>query len=272
MINFILSECLSEDKTEEYKRAIEKIGAKCTSLKYAPFETLDLYSLFPKDSCVVTFGTLNLVRDILKKTNWVPGAWCNFENFKCSTYYAYWHKFLWNTDSEFLTWGQIKDDPDLRGVAFFVRPDDGFKSFTGQLIKGDYDLRHIDSLVKPHTLCIVSKPHQPRHEYRVFCRGKNIITGSQYRSWGKLDPSRQDTESGLLLDVESYAWKVLSEVKWIPEELFVMDIGDGSDGSMGVIELNSFSCSGVYECNIEKIVKAAAEVAEEEWKDIYGEI
>lgn len=261
-MNFLLSEILSEDKTEEYRKSIEKIGGKCVSLKDKPFETIDLYSIFPKDSCVVTFGTLNLVRDLQHNTNWVPGAWCNFQNFKCSTYYAYWHKYMWNRNGWFQPWGQIRDDYD--GETFFIRPDDGFKSFTGQVIKGDYDIRYIDSLVKPETLCLVDHLRKPCIEWRLFCSRDEVITGSKYKSNMRLDVSDR-----LDRDVIDYVNRILKEVEWYPDNLFVVDVGMNLDGEYFVIELNSFSCSGVYASDIDKIIQTATKQAEIEWKEIY---
>jgi len=34
-----------------------------------------------------------------------------------------------------------------------------------------------------------------------------------------------------------------------------------------LLELNAFSTSGMYNCNLEVIVRVASEMAEEEWKE-----
>lgn len=43
-----------------------------------------------------------------------------------------------------------------------------------------------------------------------------------------------------------------------------MDVCE-SDGRLSLLELNSFSCSGLYECDLEAVIRAASAVAEDQW-------
>jgi hypothetical protein len=79
-------------------------------------------------------GTLNLDRDILR-TSWIPGAYMDEKNLRCSSYYTYFWQSLLNNKYFILSWGELlrrkteimeyfKSDGDL-----FIRPDSNMKSF-----------------------------------------------------------------------------------------------------------------------------------------------
>ncbi len=57
-----------------------------------------------------------------------------------------------------------------------------------------------------------------------------------------------------------------------PERAFVLDIAYINDDNQPyrVIEPNSFSCSGLYKCNMEKVVQHVSRAAIEDWNEIYG--
>jgi hypothetical protein len=53
---------------------------------------------------------------------------------------------------------------------------------------------------------------------------------------------------------------MLAEVRWRPDLIFMMDICE-SDGGLWLVELNGFSCSWLYACDLEAVVAAAGELA-----------
>ena len=44
-----------------------------------------------------------------------------------------------------------------------------------------------------------------------------------------------------------------------------MDVCE-SDEKLYVLELNSFSCSGLYACDLSEVIRTASEIAEREWR------
>ncbi len=282
-VNFLVEEKgYGEDMTHLIE-AIKKQGHGLAVSNYKPFENGE-YNQFPDDACVTFFGSLNLARQLSRTKRWVPGPFCNLQNYKCSTYYAYW-KHLWNDPFLFMPfrsvekgWLDIVDMIDgwenkKKGRwAFFIRPDDGFKSFTGQLVSDinhESELRYLSSRCKPETLCLISRCNPPDQEFRFFCRRNEILTGCQYRKGHGIEACIDPFVS---LDVVEFARSVIDKATWFPESLFVMDVGVrlfNQAKRYGVIELNSFSCSGMYACDVDKIIEAAAEVAEEEYKEVY---
>src|SRR5437764_12289107 len=46
--------------------------------------------------CVLGYGTFPFARQIQLHRRWTPGAWCDAANLDCTTYYAYFGRFLLN--------------------------------------------------------------------------------------------------------------------------------------------------------------------------------
>ena len=80
-------------------------------IKYTPFamDTWLYGEFFHATECVFTWGSINLVWQVQKHTKWVPGTFCTFDNFKCSTYYNYFGKYLLN--EEYLFIGNRQENP-----------------------------------------------------------------------------------------------------------------------------------------------------------------
>ena len=298
-VNFLVQYLSDDENYPRLMQAIKNQGHVAVGCDYIPFESGE-YNQFGPAECVTFFGSLGFARQLQRTKPWVPGPFCNFSNFKCSTYRAYWSKYLWNNRVIFLPYAEFKyriiDVLNYFGIDYynynnpwslFIRPDDGFKTFTGQVIDSksySSDFRYLDSRCKPDTLICVSPTKTPLMEWRVFCKDREIICGSQYRIKGRLETTEVE---GLPEAVTNYLQQVLDEVAWLPERLYVVDIGvrevfrlpklteklnfdsiGTPSAEYGVIELNSWSCSGMYKCNVDKIVAAAATVAMQEYQDV----
>jgi hypothetical protein len=57
--------------------------------------------------------------------------------------------------------------------------------------------------------------------------------------------------------VRTFVNDVLADVSWRPDPVFLMDIC-AAEGRLYVLELNSFSCSGLYACDPEAVVKVVS--------------
>lgn len=240
-----------------------------------PFDNIlkDKYTNYGPDDCVIYYGSLNLGWKIQREQRWIPGVYCNFQNLSCLTYYSHWGEFLFNQDYLMLPLLEVdrrKDEIfDKFGVdgAIFMRPDSGAKTFYGNVYpydEWDSELKLMDGYAgKPldEILVVVSSPKPISREWRIVVGTDNgPIAASQYKKDGELN---EDT--GCPVDVWNIAVK-LSKHKWQPDRLYTVDVCE-SEGKFYFLEVNSFSCSGLYRCAPYPIVKMATQAAIKEWQE-----
>ncbi len=240
-------------------------GMEVVEIKYVPFES-GTYDHFEDDDCVICYGSLNLIKQLQRQKPWVPGSWCNFKNFECTTYYAHFGKYLLNDRYIMMPLAEVKRRKDelyekYDGNNIFIRPSTGFKTFSGKVVyleNFDNDFTWFDEFAKPESIAVVSKPHKIDAEYRFFVDNKSVIAGSSYRINGKLNFNAMVDENA-----KSLAAKIVKE-NWEPDPLYAIDICS-CYGQYFLMEINSFSCSGLYHCDVKPIVKAASEQAIKEY-------
>jgi hypothetical protein len=110
----------------------------------------------------------------------------------------------------------------------------------------------------------VAPPKEIGREWRLVIAADEIVAASQYRDFGAIS-----VMPDCPTQVSEYASDVLQKVTWRPDSLFVMDVCESED-RLYVLELNSFSCSGFYECDLESVVRKASELAVKEWNQRLG--
>jgi hypothetical protein len=192
----------------------------------------------------------------------IPGAWCNFYNMKCSTYYAYFGEHLLNKGYMMMPVGDllrrwnkfvIPGYPDM-----FVRPDSGAKPFSGHVIKyGEkHKIQAIIETVGPETLVVVAPSKPITSEYRFVICNKKVIAGCQYL------PVELPTYPTTSLRLA----RVVANHDWQPDLCYTVDIAE-HNGQTYLLEINSFSCAGLYQCDIGVVVQYASLAAEFEWND-----
>jgi hypothetical protein len=93
----------------------------------------------------------------------------------------------------------------------------------------------------------------------VVVAGDRVISGSQYAVQGE-----RAIAADCPAEVRGFAETMLSEVRWRPDPIFMLDVCE-SEGRLWLVELNSFSGSWLYQCNISAVVAAASELAERAW-------
>lgn len=216
----------------------------------------------PPDARIVFTGTLPLMKYIQQHRRWIPGGWCTFDNFDCSTYYSYFGDYLLNrhytmlpiAEAMRLHRGLISAFGDDGKV--FVRPDSVDKSFSGTLVDTDSFRSFLSPWsADPTTMILVAAPRRLTYEWRLFVAHGRVVTGSRYRLNGTTDVAPDLPES-----VSEFATEVLAAVPWRPDPLFVMDVCASDDG-LRIVELNSFSCSGQCACDLDAYVAAASQFA-----------
>lgn len=274
-VHWLIEEGPFEDDIDIFIAEIKKQGHNLQTIQYCPFESKNYRNLYPEDACVIFYGSINLARQLQRQTPWIPGPIVNFDNYKCSTYYAHWGSYLLNNEYTMLPYAELfRKRHDLYKILgqkenelnLFIRPDDGCKSFGGHVIsEKDFKIKGgpVGEYAKPETLIIASSPKTIQYEWRVVICDKKAISACQYKLYDKLNIDKKVPNK-----VYDKANEIASS-EWQPDRMYVLDICSIDSGELKLIEANSFSCSGLYCCDPENIVKEASRVAVEEWKDIF---
>jgi hypothetical protein len=237
-------------------------------VRYLDFrpEAADQY--FPDHDCVLFRGTLNLGRQVLR-SSWIPGAYMDERNLRCTTYYTYFGPYLLNNQYFILPLGELMrrrvEILEYFGSSgeLFIRPDSNMKSFRA----GVFDLNVLNTMQAigselrrdETTLVLVSGKRPIKQEWRFFVYKNEVVTGSLY-----LIGEEQINETIRGGDLENYVATVLKQVNWHPELLYTVDICE-SAGELYVLELGSFSCAGEYGADLSLMVEAGARAALEDY-------
>ena len=256
-------------------KAIKRQDMQAEVVKYLAFQAGKYDDIYPPDNCVLCYGSVGLIRQLMQQTHWVPGAWCTLKNLECSSYYAHYGEHLLNDDYIMLPLGEVlRRKDEIYGMyckdvephsVIFIRPNSGVKSFTGHAL----EYRHVDREIKwcidmssPELIVVISSAKKIHREWRFIAAHKEIVAGSLYK---------MDNELTLSSDFPQAAFDFASlavQNDWEPDPMFAIDICE-VEGELFVLEMNSFSSSGFYRCDPDAIVAKAGELAEEEWNDLY---
>jgi len=266
---------------EVFEHNIDALKAELTRQE-VPFELVKYLPLengkyknpngVASDGCVLFYGSLNLMRQLLREKAWVPCGWCTLKNFECSTYYTYFGKFLLNQDYLMMPAVELLRQKEFvyekMGIdnCVFVRPSSGFKEFAGDVVS--FEEMNKNALgfgfyhENPELMTVVTTPKVITKEWRFVVAKKKVITGSQYRLGKDVEPEVVKTTC----DAAVYAQSIVDAVEWEPDPIYTLDVCE-SDGKLFLLELNAFSTSGLYDCDLATIVGVASVMAEDEWKE-----
>jgi len=261
------------DAEEQFFEELKRQNYVYKEVSYLKFQAREAHKYFPDHECVLFRGTLNLGRDILR-TSWVPGAYMDEKNLRCTTYYAYFGEYLLNNRYFILPLGElVRRKTEILDYfrstgRVFIRPDSNMKSFRA----GVFDLQVLDTMQAlgselrrdETTLVLVSGVRSITKEWRFFVYKNEVVTGSLYLvGEERIDEQIKD---GYLVN---YLSEVLRQVNWYPELLYSVDICE-SDGELYVLELGSYSCAGEYGCDLSLMIEAGAKAAWEDYEAVNG--
>jgi hypothetical protein len=214
--------------------------------------------------CVIGYGTFPFARQIQLHHLWTPGAWCSQENLDCATYFAHFGRFLLNQRYNILPGVEAIR---LRGWLFsvfgegdevFARPTGCHKVFTGRRIARESFADALSSTrYDPATLVVVAAPKPIAREWRLVVADGRVIAASQYA-----EEEERAVRPNCPNEVVAFTQRMLAEVRWQPDPIFMVDVCE-SAGELALVELNGFSCSWLYACDLESVVAAVARTAGE---------
>jgi hypothetical protein len=212
--------------------------------------------------CVIGYGTFPFARQIQLCRCWLSGAWCDPANFDCSCSFAYFGRFLLNQNYAIMPGIEAIRQRDWLYEIFskedevFARPAGSGKVFTGRCIyKDDFTSALSPATFDPATQVVVAAPQEIGREWRVVVAGNLIVAASQYAV-----ESSKCVLSGCPDEVRAFAEAMLADVHWRPDPIFMMDVCE-SEGRLWLVELNGFSCSWLYQCELKTVVAEASELA-----------
>jgi hypothetical protein len=111
---------------------------------------------------------------------------------------------------------------------------------------------------------VIASPQPISREWRVVVIEDQIVSGSQYAVGG---------ERAIAVDfpseVHAFAESMLSAVRWRPDPAFMLDVCE-SAGRLWLVELNSFSGSWLYQCELSAVVSAASELCKRIWRQSHA--
>lgn len=228
---------------------------------------------------IIVQASMNTVRYIQKqRPQYIPGPWTTWKNYDCTNYYPIFGEALLNEDYVLLPRSDVARLIDRLfnkigdGNNLFIRPNSGYKYFTGQLLHKSTWMRDwdwIESFTSRDTLLVLSSPKQIKQEFRFIVANDKIITGSTYN---KIVDSYQQ------IFKDNSAWVLTQALlndmpySYSPDPIFVIDTCIDENNKHSIVELNSFSCAGLYNCDLEIIVTEASKIAINDFKDSLNNI
>ncbi len=108
-------------------------------------------------------------------------------------------------------------------------------------------------------LVVVSTAKEIDREWRLVVADDEIVASSQVRVDGAISVSEGCPEKVL-----EFGRSMLADICWRPDPVFMLDVCEAR-GRLRLLELNSFSCSGLYACDLRDVVRAVSKVAERAW-------
>jgi hypothetical protein len=258
------------DNAHRLVYVLQEMGVEVFCDKYVPFGGMDYSFLDPKRP-VVLYGHLGCVKDVQRRRIYLsPFAWCDFDELKCSNYYAFWGKYLVQQKYAFYPLDEIARNRDFIFDTFgavqclFIRPDDNMKTFTGEVVKKEqfeHWWRHCrDYESGPNCPCVVSRPELIYKEWRFVIREGKVVTGSQYKSEAGLD-----VKPGFPDLAAAKAEEIAGSTQWQPHPIYVMDIALTADLEYRLMECGSINVAGMYASDLRKMAQAVNELLEEEF-------
>lgn len=228
--------------------------------------------------CVIPVGSIwgnSALRE--SRPNWV-GNYHNKATFLCSTYYAYWGKYLTQKVYAFLPLPEIDRRIDWvyqnfgKDDCIFIRPDSGEKEFVGEVVHRErwrawleQTTNQLELTNQPkNQMSVVSRPENIDMEYRLIIADKKVVAGSRYRVAKHLSTehlSIEDFGNGETQDIIRFAERVVNDNPPPLPPFFVLDIAK-NEGGLSILEVGCFCCAGLYECDRRRVAEGVSVAAE----------
>jgi hypothetical protein len=216
------------------------------------------------DRPTILYGPINFINKC--SVSFTPGAWGFSKVMDCTNYYPYIpNEWLLNRKFIILPFGvlqtRIEKMIEDAGAPMFVRPNSGFKPFTGCVINSAQELAQIYPLPNPEMLCLVCTEYPISREFRFLIADREVVDGSEY---------------GWVKDLKAKNNYVDPACFWLAQKVAKQDFQPDLvytcvvclvEGKPYFVELNSFASAGLYAMDKKKVVAKLNELARREFND-----
>jgi hypothetical protein len=221
------------------------------------FDSKSFYNKIPKDKFIYR-GSVRVLEflEMLNLEQYFPLSISS--NYKCSYYYNLFNNII-NRDCLLIPNGLVLTNCNTICDAFktdtlFVKPNEGYKAFTGQRIGKRWFVNEWEAITKQcqiglydDDLILFSSSKEIGLEYRGVIGPDGYLTSSIYNNESSIE-SDPNIEEKIKADFPKNYYSISID------PFFVVDYCD-----KGMIELNSWSCSGFYDCNLDVIYDSVYE-------------
>ncbi len=253
-MRFLIEEYERENGWTDFGHKARELGHEVSIIR------ADRITAVARDLTVPTMmlGTFQGIREAEQASPKII-VWTDWAAMNCLNWYPKFGQYLLNNDYSFVQVTELLRQRWLYFKVFcndtkiFVRPNLSTKPFTGQLM----DLQDIDKILTQQLseeLVIVSSPKKIRGEWRFILSQTGIVGLSSYSYRGNIT-----TIPFAPPKVKALAERMIS-IGYFPKPLIVVDIAETFEDEVFLMELNSFSSSGLYACsNFAKEIIAVVE-------------
>lgn len=258
MITWVIENKVFDENVERMVAEIQKQG----------FQHQIINRDLPKiDGCVVFYGSIGLSQKIRRETIWM--VYCTLSKYDCAYYYPHFGESLLNEHYIMLPFGELQRRKTflmncLVNDRVFLRPTSGFKSFGGFVLSEkdwEFELHYLKPKVDPEKIVVAAPPKNIEYEWRLVVVDGKVIGGSQYVKDDEIvfGPCPKD--------VLEYGQSVIP-TSYDPDPAWTLDICK-TNGTLKVLEVGGFSTSGLYETDMEPVIREVSRVALRDYEDAY---
>lgn len=265
-LHWVIDVDIIGEKHINLPKYLRSLGHEVTTLS----ATKDIPKLYESPDTIHVFhGSFEELRAVKKQINVATYGLGN--SILRSHYKSYIPSEWFLNPDRMTTWGMFCQNQNeyakRYGRGVFIRPDTGNKTFTGQVLHMDNfqyekELLEQTSNILPETIIWVAPQKTIIREFRVWISDNKVIASSEY-SWNE-DTKPLENIPKVVIDfaneIAKYSWQV--------DRAYVVDIHLKPYGEITeIIEFNSFSCSGLYQCDSEKLFKQMSDDIIREWME-----
>jgi len=281
-VNWIIEKYLFDEYENELVQHIKDSGMNVSLFdsSLSRFDNIQNYveNKFTENDIVIMHGSLQMGKRMLR-TPIYPGIFLTLENYECYNYYGYFGNHLLNSNYMMMGLNDVLRNKDKIFDSFnsdeiFIRPSNGYKSFTGQTLKKDNFDTNFDILTKSYggldnnTLVLVAPTQEIEEEWRFVVIDGKVISGSLY-----MDSKNRTNWDAYYYKgcddtlAQSFAEKMVGYYQ--PDKAYTLDVCRMKNGEYKLIEINSFFCASMYGNDLKKIVKSVNKLCINEYNDVY---
>lgn len=215
-------------------------------------------------AAVVFWGSLGAAYVERVAARWIPGAFGDIAQFRCTAYVPRLRPWLVNHDVVFASVRDLVDRPQAtlaplgNPARVFVRPDSALKPFAGRVVDVDRLTRaaldHGFYYDDDELLVQIAPARALGREWRCVVADGEVVAACEYGA------ERRARDGGTPTAVLERA-SAVARAPWQVAPIYCVDVAE-VDGGLGVLELNPFSGADLYGCEPAPIIDAANRIAE----------